>query len=108
MQRLKTVLPNLPDDKILELLNLEEIKDDLEEMPPAQYPSQIPQGVPNASPTSSSKKPFSQITEIGASREIDSELITQAINAKKLNVLDKIEDMIKNAEKDTKKNKNSN
>ena len=100
--RLKTVLPNLPDDKILELLNLEEIKDDLEEMPPAQYPSQIPQGVPNVSP-SSSGKPFEQIKEVGASREIDNEIITQAINAKKLDVLGRIDEMIKNASKDTKK-----
>ena len=111
VMRLKTVLPNLPDDKILELLNLEEIKDDLEEMPagfqdPNNPMQNIPQGMPT--PSTSAKKPFSQITEIGASKEIDSELITQAINAKKLNVLDKIEDMIKNAEKDTKKNKNSN
>ena len=102
--RLKTVLPNLPDDKILELLNLEEIKDDLEEMPPAQYPSQIPQGVPNVS----SGKPFEQIKEVGASREIDNEIITQAINAKKLDVLGRIDEMIKNASKDTKKDKKRN
>ena len=68
-------------------------------MPPAQYPSQIPQGVPNVS----SGKPFEQIKEVGASREIDNEIITQAINAKKLDVLGRIDEMIKNASKDTKK-----
>ena len=104
-------MPNLPNAKVLELLNLEEIKDDLEDMPagfqdPNNPMQNIPQGMPT--PSTSAKKPFSQITEIGASKEIDNELINQAINAKKLDVLGKIETMIKNAEKDTKKNKNSN
>ena len=105
VMRLKTVLPNLPDDKILELLNLEEIKDDLEEMPEWNNPNnpmqQIPQGMPNANP---SGKPLPEMKGIGA-REIDNEVITQAINAKKLDVLGKIEDMIKDATKTPKKDK---
>ena len=103
--RLKVVLPNLPDNKILELLNLEEIKDDLEEMPEWNNPNnpmqQIPQGMPNANP---SGKPLPEMKGIGA-REIDNEIITQAINAKKLDVLGKIENMIKDATKTTKKDK---
>jgi len=99
------VLPNLPDDKILELLNLEEIKDDLEEMPEWNNPNnpmqQIPQDMPNANP---SGKPLPEMKGIGA-REIDNEIITQAINAKKLDVLGKIENMIKDATKTPKKNK---
>ena len=103
--RLKMVLPNLPDDKILELLNLEEIKDDLEDMPenvnnPMQ---QIPQGIPNV-PSNSSGKPFSQIKEVGA-KEIDNAVINAAINAKKLDVFSNIEGLIKDATKTTKTNK---
>ena len=105
VMRLKTVLPNLPDDKILELLNLEEVKDDLEEMPEWNNPNnpmqQIPQGMPTANP---SGKPLPEMKGIGA-REIDNEIITQAINAKKLDVLGKIENMIKDATKTPKKHK---
>ena len=76
---------------------LEEIKDDLEDMPEWNDPNnpmqQIPQGLPTASP---SGKPLPEMKGIGA-RELDNEIITQAINAKKLDVLGKIETMIKNA-----------
>ena len=96
MMKLKAVLPNLPNDKVLELLNLEEIKDDLEEMPegwenvnnPMQ---QIPQGIPNIN---TSKKPLQDMKGIGASREIDNETIHQALNLKKAQVLDKLEKLI--------------
>jgi len=43
VQRLITVLPNLPDDLKLQLLNLEELKDDLEEAPLQQNLDAIPQ-----------------------------------------------------------------
>jgi len=43
VQRLITVLPNLPDDLKLQLLNLEELKDDLEEAPIQQNLDAIPQ-----------------------------------------------------------------
>ena len=97
VMKLKAILPNLPNDKILELLNLEEIKDDLEDMPEGwdnvNNPMQnIPQGIPNVNP--SSGKPFSQIKDVGASREIDNETIHQALNLKKAQVLDKLEKMI--------------
>ena len=91
VMKLKVILPNLPNDKVLELLNLEEIKDDLEDMPEWNDPNnpmqQIPQGLPTASP---SGKPLPEMKGIGA-RELDNEIITQAINAKKLDVLGKIE-----------------
>ena len=103
--KLKVILPNLPNDKLLEFLNLEEIKDDLEDMPEWNDPDnpmqQIPQGIPTASP---SGKPLTDMKGIGA-RELDNEVIQQAINAKKLDVLGKIETMIKDATQNSKKDK---
>ena len=104
VMKLKVVLPNLPNDKILELLNLEEIKDDLEDMPEWNDPDNPMQNIPQGISPTATGKPLPDMRGIGA-REIDNEVIAQAINAKKLDVLDKIETMIKNATENPKTDK---
>ena len=105
--RVKGIFPNMPDDQLLELLNLEEYKTEL-----AQAPTQttnVPQGnVPvNTAQDIVNKqinKTMNQTPTVSA-KAIDDELIKHALNAKKLEVLGKIEDMIKNA--DTEKTKSN-
>ena len=98
--RVKGIFPNMPDDQLLELLNLEEYKTEL-----AQAPTQttnVPQGnVPvNTAQDIVNKqinKTMNQTPTVSA-KAIDDELIKHALDAKKLEVLGKIEDMIKNAD----------
>ena len=105
--RVKGIFPNMPDDQLLELLNLEEYKSEL-----AQAPTQatdVPQGnMPLASPQDivgkSLNKTMSQAPTMSQAKKIDDELIKATLDAKKLEVLGKIDDMIQ-AEQDKKKTK---
>ena len=105
--RVKGIFPNMPDDQLLELLNLEEYKTEL-----AQAPTQttnVPQGnVPVNTPhdivNKQLNKTMNQAPSVSA-KHIDDELIKHALEAKKLEVLGKIDKMIKDA--DTTKTKSN-
>ena len=91
----------MPDDQLLELLNLEEYKSEL-----AQAPSRatnVPQGnVPVNSPQDVMNKQLNKTinqTDTVSAKAIDDDLIKHTLNAKKLEVLGKIDKMIENANK---------
>ena len=77
----------MPDDQLLEMLNLEEYKSELAQAPTRA--TDVPQGnvppLPQMPPTMSTAK------------RIDDELIKATLDAKKLEVLGRIDDMIKDA-----------
>ena len=95
----------------MELLNLEEYKTEL-----AQAPTQttnVPQGnVPVNTPQDIVNKQLNKVMNQAPSvsaKAIDDELIKHALDAKKLEVLGRIDEMIKDAEsKPTKSNKKRN
>jgi hypothetical protein len=87
--RVKGIFPDMPDDQLLELLNLEEYKSELAQAPTRA--TDVPQGdapqgnvppLPQMPPTMSNAK------------MIDDELIKATLDAKKLEVLGRIDDMI--------------
>ena len=97
--RVKGIFPDMPDDQLLELLNLEEYKSELAQAPTRT--TDVPQGnapqgnvppIPQVPPTMSNAK------------MIDDELIKATLDAKKFEVLGKLDDMIQ-AEQDKKKTK---
>ena len=101
----------MPDDQLLELLNLEEYKTEL-----AQAPTQttdVPQGnVPVNTPQDIVNKQLNKVMNQAPSvsaKANDDELIKHALDAKKLEVLGHIDDMVKNADTEkTKSNKKRN
>jgi len=109
--RVKGIFPDMPDDQLLEMLNLEEYKSELAQAPTRT--TNVPQGnVPiNTAQDIVNKqlnKTLNQAPSVSA-KAIDDELIKHALDAKKLEVLGKIEDMIKDATtKSTKSNKKRN
>jgi len=109
--RVKGIFPDMPDDQLLEMLNLEEYKSELAQAPTRT--TNVPQGnVPiNTAQDIVNKqlnKTLNQAPSVSA-KTIDDELIKHALDAKKLEVLGKIEDMIKDATtKSTKSNKKRN
>ena len=106
--RVKGIFPNKPDDQLLELLNLEEYKTELAQAPTRT--TDVPQGnVPvNTAQDIVNKqlnKTMNQAPNVSA-KLIDDELIKATLDAKKLEVLGHIDEMIKDAEsKPTKSNK---
>ena len=97
----------MPDDQLLELLNLEEYKSELSQAP--TQATDVPQGnMPLSSPQDivgkSLNKTMSQAPTMSQAKKIDDELIKATLDAKKLEVLGKIDDMIQ-AEQDKKKTK---
>ena len=108
--RVKGIFPNMPDDQLLELLNLEEYKTEL-----AQAPTQttnVPQGnVPVNTPQDIVNKQLNKVMNQAPSvsaKHIDDELIKATLDAKKLEVLGHIDEMIKDADKETKSAKKRN
>tara|TARA_R110002020_G_scaffold64430_5_gene170994 strand:+ start:7567 stop:9084 length:1518 start_codon:yes stop_codon:yes gene_type:complete len=105
--RIKGIFPDMPDDQLLELLNLEEYKSELAQAPTRA--TNVPQG--NTSQDLVNKqlnKTISQTDTVSA-KAIDDELIKHTLNAKKLEVLSKIDKMIENANKEkTKSDKKRN
>ena len=100
VMRVKAIFPHMPDNQLLELLNLEEFKQELELAPPMLPQQNV--ALPGTSGTSS----FGP--SISASKQIDSEVITTMLNAKRTEVLEKIERLIdENGSKDTKHTKGS-
>ena len=90
--RVKGIFPDMPDDQLLELLNLEEYKSELAQAPTRA--TDVPQGnVPVNSP---------QDIVNNQTKSIDDALIKVALDGKKLEVLGKIDAMIQ-AEQDKKK-----
>ena len=105
--RVKGVFPDMPDDQLLELLNLEELKSELAQAPTRT--TDVPQGnIPLSSPQDivgkSLNKTMSQAPTMSQAKRIDDELIKATLDAKKLEVLGRIDDMIQ-AEQDKKKTK---
>jgi len=98
--RVKGIFPDMPDDQLLELLNLEEYKSELAQAPTRA--TDVPQGnVPVNSPQDIVNKQLNK--SMNQTKSIDDALIKVALDGKKLEVLGKIEDMIQ-AEQDKKKN----
>ena len=98
--RVKGVFPDMPDDQLLELLNLEELKSELAQAPTRT--TDVPQGnIPLSSPQDivgkSLNKTMSQAPTMSQAKKIDDELIKATLDAKKLEVLGRIDDMIKDA-----------
>ena len=108
--RVKGIFPNMPDDQLLELLNLEEYKTELAQAPTRT--TNVPQGnVPvNSAQDIVNKqlnKTMNQAPNVSA-KLIDDELIKATLDAKKLEVLGHIDEMIKDADKKTKSAKKRN
>ena len=108
--RVKGIFPNMPDDQLLELLNLEEYKTELAQAPTRT--TDVPQGnVPvNSAQDIVNKqlnKTMNQAPNVSA-KLIDDELIKATLDAKKLEVLGHIDEMIKDADKKTKSAKKRN
>ena len=100
----------MPDDLLLELLNLDEYKTDLAQAPTRT--TDVPQGnVPvNSAQDIVNKqlnKTMNQAPNVSA-KLIDDELIKATLDAKKLEVLGHIDEMIKDADKKTKSAKKRN
>jgi len=107
--RIKGIFPDMPDDQLLELLNLEEYKSELAQAPTRT--TNVPQGnVPLNSPqdvfTKSLNKSINNTDSISA-KTIDDSIIKTALDAKKLEVLDNLDKMIKDEAKSAKTNKKS-
>ena len=105
--RIKGIFPDMPDDQLLELLNLEEYKSELAQAPTRT--TNVPQGnVPLNSPqdvfTKQLNKTINTTDNISA-KKIDDSLIKSALDAKKLEVLDHLDKMIKDESKSAKTNK---
>ena len=95
--RIKGIFPDMPDDQLLELLNLEEYKSEL-----AQAPTRTT-GVPQGDAPQGNVPPLPQMPPtMSNAKKIDDELIKATLDAKKLEVLGRIDDMIQ-AEQDKKK-----
>jgi len=105
--RVKGIFPDMPDDQLLELLNLEEYKTELAQaptrttgVPQGNVPVNTPQDIVNKQ----LNKTMNQAPSVSA-KHIDDELIKHALDAKKLEVLGHIDKMIKDA--DTPKTKSN-
>jgi len=108
--RLKGILPGLPDDKVLELLNLEEIKDDLKDVDLSVVPGQDPNlGIhtPQDIVNKQLNKTMNQTDTIAAERKIDNDIIQQALNVKKAKVLDDLDELIQNEKHNAEHNSGS-
>ena len=92
--RIKGIFPNMPDDQLLELLNLEEFKTEL-----AQAPTQTTD-VPQGNTPQGNVPPIPQVPPIMSNaKKIDDELIKSALDAKKLDILDNIDRLVREHEK---------
>jgi hypothetical protein len=107
--RIKGIFPNMPDDQLLELLNLEEFKSELAQsttpttdVPQGNVPINTAQDIVNKQ----INKTINQTDTVSA-KKIDDEVIKTALDAKKLEVLDNLDKMIKDAGRKTKSNKKS-
>jgi len=107
--RVKGIFPNMPDDQLLELLNLEEFKSELAQsttpttdVPQGNVPINTAQDIVNKQ----INKTINQTDTVSA-KKIDDEVIKTALDAKKLEVLDNLDKMIKDAGRKTKSNKKS-
>lgn len=103
--RIKGVFPQMPDDQLLELLNLEEFKTELAQAPKQQIDQQgvnVPVNTPQDIVNKQLNKTMNQ-SPVSA-KAIDDDIIKQALDAKKLDVLNNLDKMIRNAGKSTKNN----
>ena len=96
--RIKGIFPNMQDDQLLELLNLEEFKTELAQAPTQVDPNQA--NVPVNTPQDLVNKEINKtITQSPMSaKTIDNEIIKSALDAKKLEILKGLDKMIKNAD----------
>jgi len=101
--RVKTIFPDMPDDQLLEMLNLEEYKTELAQAPTRT--TNVPQG--NEPVNKQINKTMKQTPNVSA-KYIDDELIKATLDAKKLEVLGHIDEMIKDADKKTENTKKRN
>ena len=98
--RMKGIFPNMPDDQLLELLNLEEFKTELAQAPKEQVdPNQanIPVNNPQDIVNKQLNKTMNQ-SPVSA-KKIDNDLLKTALDAKKLEILDNIDRLVKDSEK---------
>ena len=103
--RIKGIFPQMPDDQLLELLNLEEFKTELAQAPNPQVDQQgvnVPVNTPQDIVNKQLNKTMNQ-SPVSA-KAIDDDIIKQALDAKKLDVLNNLDKMIRNAGKSTKNN----
>tara|TARA_R110002020_G_scaffold8222_3_gene33438 strand:+ start:6057 stop:7532 length:1476 start_codon:yes stop_codon:yes gene_type:complete len=95
--RVKGIFPHMPDDQLLDLLNLEEFKTELAQAPnPTVDPNQV--NVPVNTPQDIVNKQINKTMNQSpiSARTIDNETIRAALDAKKLEILDNIDKMVKN------------
>ena len=97
--RIKGIFPNMPDDQLLELLNLEEFKTELAQAPKEQIDQQGV-NVPIHSPQDMVNKQINKTmtNSPATAKTIDNEIIKSALDAKKLEILKDLDKMIKNAD----------
>ena len=97
--RVKGIFPQMPDDQLLELLNLEEFKTELAQSPKQIDPNQI--NVPVHSPQDMVNKTINKtmMQNPATAKTIDSDLIKTALDAKKLEILDSIDKLVKDQKK---------
>ena len=110
MKSRKGILPGLPDEKVLELLNLEEIKADLKDVDLSVVPGQDPNlGIhtPQDIVNKQLNKTMNQTDTIAAERKIDNDIIQQALNVKKAKVLDDLDELIQNEKHNAEHNSGS-
>ena len=105
--RVKGIFPDMPDDQLLELLNLEEYKTELAQAPTRA--TNVPQGnVPINTAQDIVNKQINKTmnqTDTVSAKAIDDEIIKHTLAAKKLEVLGKIDKMIDDAKKSAKTDK---
>ena len=98
--RMKGIFPNMPDDQLLELLNLEEFKTELAQNPNPQVdPNQV--NVPVNNPQDIVNKQLNKTMNQSpvSAKKIDNDLLKTALDAKKLEILDNIDRLVKDSEK---------
>lgn len=99
--RIKGIFPQMPDDQLLELLNLEEFKTELAQSPNPQVDQQgvnVPVNTPQDIVNKQLNKTMNQ-SPVSA-KAIDTDLIKSALDAKKLEILDNIDKLVKDHKKD--------
>ena len=99
--RVKGIFPNMSDDQLLELLNLEEFKTELAQNPREDIDQQGV-NVPVHSPQDMVNKTINKtmMNNPVSAKTIDTDLIKSALDAKKLEILDNIDKLVKDHKKD--------
>ena len=99
--RVKGIFPNMNDDQLLELLNLEEFKTELAQSPREDITTDGV-NVPVHSPQDMVNKTINKtmMNNPVSAKTIDTDLIKSALDAKKLEILDNIDKLVKDHKKD--------